>query len=109
MPRGGARPGAGRKRKLHNALNMDIIKATEAIPVELLAAVMRRLPRGSRALQAIQAIYDDPDTPVEVRLKLYALALPFEVGKPARVTAEAQAAPTAITIATGVPRAAVNS
>lgn len=105
MPRGGARPGAGRPRK-NVYLKQELIRATDQMPVETLAHVMKAVPRGAKALQAIQTLYDHPDTPVDVRLKLYALAVPFETAKPARAAPDAGAAPTSIVIATGVPRAA---
>lgn len=110
MPRGGVRPGGGRpkgsKNKTTIARDVALKGVAGADPV---AEAAKGLGPGFTAYDLLRAVYLNSGLPGDVRFMAALKAMPYERGKPARVTAEAQAAPTAITIATGVPRAAVNS
>lgn len=81
MPRGGRRPGAGRKPK---PLNGDsIAQVVQQIPNDAAVdAALAKLPPTVEALELMRQVYRSPDVPAQIRMLAAAKALPYEVAKP---------------------------
>lgn len=103
MPRGGARPGAGRKPGVKNRANQRLLDALEAAQADLVAAradaapppmpaepptVVRLSDRtvekdiaerfGGDAHDVLKAVYQSEDLPLDVRVDAAKAALPYE-------------------------------
>lgn len=81
MPRGGSRPGAGRKAKEKKAAEQIATQAS--LPEgDLLRQEIERLGDGFDAKQLMQALYRSKVAPLDVRFTAAAKVLPFETAKP---------------------------
>lgn len=90
MPRGGARPGAGRpkgsKSASQSARALTPVKDIDADASEAVAAVLRQMGSKLTAKAFLQAVYQCPEAPLDARFIAARSALPFEEPKPAPVS-----------------------
>ena len=85
MPRGGKRPGAGRKPG-SNTVSRSITHALKPPVTNIILVAAGRPPLSATdALGLLQAAYMNPDLPEPLRLQSAAYALPYERVKPATV------------------------
>lgn len=85
MPRGGYRPGAGRKkgRKDDNiAAKALMVPEVQVRGEGPLARVAERLPEGYTAHELLQALYRDKSVPDDVRFVAATKAIAYEKPKP---------------------------
>lgn len=94
MPRGGRRPGAGRKKKdltqvSNLAASPSPARIVQEIPEDALDAMLKTLPPDVTAHELLKAVIQSPQVPGAVRLHAAAKVLPFEVAKPQKPVEEA--------------------
>lgn len=93
MPRGGRRPGAGRKKqKLGNTASVSEI--VSAVPDDALEEVLRALPETVTAHELLKAVIQSPKVPAPIRMHAAAKVLPYEVAKPATPIKDVTAEPS---------------
>lgn len=87
MGHGGARKGAGaKKKKLADVANVSVTPKIEdvlaAVPSDAFEAMMRSLPPDVTAHELLNAVIKSPVTPAPIRMHAAAKVLPYEVAKP---------------------------
>lgn len=99
---GGARRGAGAKKKslasvttvAERVKNPTTGELIAAVPDDALEEVLRALPENVTAHQLLNAVIQSPRIPAPIRMHAAAKVLPYEVAKPATTIKDGPAEPS---------------